>query len=229
MNNKNRILVGCLALLLVMTVGYALFSETITINGTATAKGNFNIEAICVKGVDADLMVAAGITSDDLPEGGYSNDYCNVNENNVNFGADLAFPSAIRYFTIIMTNNGTIPAQLNIDTGITSDVEVCQQDICTSFRAEFTNEQYDFFAPYYFSAELVGFKNTNGEYVVDENEINNFYDESGKNIILKPGESLVVLSSSFWDRNNPLYSENTNAGDYKTIGTFNYNFVQITQ
>ena len=44
---KNKILIGCLALLLVMTVGYALFSETITINGTATAKGDFNIEYTC--------------------------------------------------------------------------------------------------------------------------------------------------------------------------------------
>mgnify|MGYP003308183578 CR=1 FL=1 len=43
MNKKNKILVGCLSLLLVLSVGYALFSETITINGTATAKGNFDI------------------------------------------------------------------------------------------------------------------------------------------------------------------------------------------
>ena len=43
MNKKNKILVGCLALLLVLSVGYALFSDTITINGTATAKGSFDI------------------------------------------------------------------------------------------------------------------------------------------------------------------------------------------
>ena len=43
MNNKNKILVGCLALLLVLSVGYALFSETVTINGTATAKGNMDL------------------------------------------------------------------------------------------------------------------------------------------------------------------------------------------
>ena len=47
MNKKNKILVGCLALLLVLSVGYALFSETITINGTATAKGNFDIVGTC--------------------------------------------------------------------------------------------------------------------------------------------------------------------------------------
>ena len=47
MNKKNKILVGCLALLLVLSVGYALFSETITINGTATAKGSFGFEYTC--------------------------------------------------------------------------------------------------------------------------------------------------------------------------------------
>ena len=40
---KNKILVGCLSLLLVLSVGYALFSETITINGTATAEINYNL------------------------------------------------------------------------------------------------------------------------------------------------------------------------------------------
>ena len=44
---KSKILIGCLALLLVMAVGYALFSETITINGTATAKGDFDISFTC--------------------------------------------------------------------------------------------------------------------------------------------------------------------------------------
>ena len=55
MNNKNKILVGCLALLLVLSVGYALFSETITINGTATAKGNFAFEIETMKGINDEL------------------------------------------------------------------------------------------------------------------------------------------------------------------------------
>ena len=41
---RNKIFVGCLALLLVMVVGYALFSQSLTINGTAKAEGKFNIE-----------------------------------------------------------------------------------------------------------------------------------------------------------------------------------------
>ena len=41
---RNKIFVGCLALLLVMVAGYALFSQNLTINGMAKAEGKFNIE-----------------------------------------------------------------------------------------------------------------------------------------------------------------------------------------
>ena len=44
---RNRIFVGCLALLLVMVAGYALFSQNLTINGTAKAQGNFDIAFTC--------------------------------------------------------------------------------------------------------------------------------------------------------------------------------------
>ncbi len=37
MNKKKGIIIGVLAVALVMVVGYALFSDTLTINGTATA------------------------------------------------------------------------------------------------------------------------------------------------------------------------------------------------
>ena len=46
---RNKIFVGCLALLLVMVVGYALFSQNLNIMGTATAKGDFSITPICEK------------------------------------------------------------------------------------------------------------------------------------------------------------------------------------
>ena len=43
---RNKIFVGCLALLLVMVAGYALFSQNLTINGTAKAQGDFDIEIV---------------------------------------------------------------------------------------------------------------------------------------------------------------------------------------
>lgn len=62
MNKRNKILAGCLVLQLALSVGYALFSETITINGKATAKGNFDITATCTPGL-LDIM---GLTNEDL-------------------------------------------------------------------------------------------------------------------------------------------------------------------
>ena len=44
MNNNKKIIIGVLALLVVMTMGYALFSETVTIGGTAKADGTFDME-----------------------------------------------------------------------------------------------------------------------------------------------------------------------------------------
>ena len=41
---RNKIFVGCLALLLVMVAGYALFSQNLNITGTAKAQGDFDIE-----------------------------------------------------------------------------------------------------------------------------------------------------------------------------------------
>ena len=44
MNNKRNTIIGVLLLLVVMTIGYALFSETVTIGGTAKADGNLSLD-----------------------------------------------------------------------------------------------------------------------------------------------------------------------------------------
>ena len=96
MIKRNKILVGCLALLLVLSVGYALFSETITINGTATAKGNFDI----------------GITCSLAAVEGSGTGKCTTGNNSVTTISTLTKPSEIISYEIIITNNGTIPAKL---------------------------------------------------------------------------------------------------------------------
>ena len=56
---RNKIFVGCLALLLVMVAGYALFSQNLNITGTATAKGDFSVTPTCQAGVPDNLLAAA--------------------------------------------------------------------------------------------------------------------------------------------------------------------------
>ena len=110
MLKKNKILIGCLALLLALSVGYALFSETITINGTATAKGDFGVTTTCVPGISNELVqLGFAKTPDDL-QGGFENDICEVGGDTITANSDLLYPGARRFFTIKMTNNNSIPA-----------------------------------------------------------------------------------------------------------------------
>ena len=110
MNNKNKILVGCLALLLALSVGYALFNQSVLITGTATAKGEFGITTTCTAGISSELIDMGMASSADEMQGGFKNDACIVEDNSITAAAELMYPTAKRWFTIKMTNNNSIPA-----------------------------------------------------------------------------------------------------------------------
>ena len=227
MNKKNGLLLGCLALLLVLSVGYALFSETITINGTATAKGSFDIIASCNEGVNNEIISALGISKEEFIETGFSNGYCDVIDNKVDFGADLAFPGASRYFTITLTNNGTIPAKINKNTGIEDNVKLCENGECRFLKDDSTEEQYSKIKRYYFAADIIAYKDSNGNYISTEGETSDFIDSNTGDIILDPKESIVVLSNIFWHEKNILYPESTNYGDFQATGIIDFHFSQV--
>ena len=46
MNKNNKLLIGMLTFVVVCVVGYALFSENITVTGSATASGDWSISLI---------------------------------------------------------------------------------------------------------------------------------------------------------------------------------------
>ena len=54
---RNKIFVGCL----VMVAGYALFSQSLNITGTAKAQGDFSLVATCQPGMDAKIKPSADI------------------------------------------------------------------------------------------------------------------------------------------------------------------------
>ena len=107
-------------MLLILSVGYALFSETITINGTATAKGNFDIAVTCQTGlanIDGLYHNAFNALVGPEDENSYSEDSCTVVDNTVSFKTNLNAPGAMRYYTIKVTNNGTIDALAPVNGG----------------------------------------------------------------------------------------------------------------
>ena len=117
MNRGNKFLLGILAFVVACVVGYALFSESITINGSASAKGDWDIDVSCTKGVSDSLLQGIDINRKEAKEGGYQNDSCTVDGMNVSFSTELLYPTATRYFTVKVTNKGNIKATLDNSDG----------------------------------------------------------------------------------------------------------------
>ena len=109
LSKNNKILIGCLALLLVMSVGYALFSDTIEINGSATAKGDFEITT---EAVDLSADVFSDVLMESPSKGIVENPIITVNDNVINTSVTLGAPGSYQYFGIKVTNTGSIPAKL---------------------------------------------------------------------------------------------------------------------
>lgn len=108
MKNKKRnyLILVLVVLLLALAVGYAAFSDTLNITGTANAKGTFDMifESATVddsKGITDStgntFTPTASITDDTLT---------------VTVGT-LGYPGAGANFTAVIKNNGTVPAKLN--------------------------------------------------------------------------------------------------------------------
>ena len=120
MNKKKKVIIGVLAVILVVAVGYAIFSDTLTINGTATAEGDFNISISCGVASEEDELMTA-------PELGVSEKSITCKDNVVTMNTTLLYPGSHIFYKITVTNTGTIPVVLNsiknIETGEIIDVD----------------------------------------------------------------------------------------------------------
>ena len=103
-SNKKVVIILLIILLLALAIGYAAFSNILTISGTANAKGTFDMEfrnPQKVKEVGVDTEKTTIVISPD-----------DENKLLVNV-ADLAYPGAGVEFSVDIYNNGTIPATVN--------------------------------------------------------------------------------------------------------------------
>ncbi len=116
MNKKSKILISCVALLLVLSVGYALFSQNITINGTATAEGDFSFDVVAQIGVpselDGEYVNGDGNpvdTSSYASSGANIESSINCTDNKVTYSGNFKYPGQKQYFSVKLTNTGSIP------------------------------------------------------------------------------------------------------------------------
>ena len=105
-SNRNIIITILVILLLALAIGYAAFSDVLSISGTANAKGTFDLEfqnAEVVKNVGADADKTTAVISEDK------------NTLTVNI-ADLSYPGSGVEFSVDIVNVGTIPAEVQAVT-----------------------------------------------------------------------------------------------------------------
>lgn len=114
MKKQSVVIVGIIAFILAISVGYAFFSETITINGTATARGNFDVEFTSATiNTQIGSIGATAVISDD--------------KNSLNITVPkLEYPGAYAEIGVTITNKGSIPAILKSieETGLTTDLSI---------------------------------------------------------------------------------------------------------
>ena len=244
MNRKNKILVGCLALLLALSVGYALFSETITINGTATAKGSFDNEITCyTKNYPYSMVGAEGSLSfNEFFEsvfniGGYENANCTVSGNKVTYSVDLLYPGSSHIIMTEIKNTGTIDVIYQADDiGAVPVLENKKETLILKNKktdeiySTITNPSVDDKKNYgrYDYITSLGLKKSDGTLIIDNDSLNahqSIYKDASGTLYLrvKPGESLIIGSGATWD-------ESAVQTDYYSVTSLEaqFNALQLT-
>ena len=200
MNKSNKILVGVLAFLVVCVVGYALFSETITVTGTATASGNFNLTPTCSLTMPSSWL--------EEKEGGYTNPECLINDNVITSKVTLQYPTALKLFYTEYKNDGDIDAVIKFKYDVPESFVNIKPTIKVYNNK--TNElvkTLDKFDKNYVQLQPAKFaiKTVDGNYLETEEQIvtkNRVYKDTAGDyyIDIKPGESFVFLYMMTWHK-----------------------------
>lgn len=235
---KQKILVAVLAFALFLTIGYSLFSQNIKISGTAQAQGSFDLSLTCQPGFSNDIVDAMGVSTNEM-QSGYADESCIPSGSAVTMSTNLLYPGSSRYFTVTITNTGTIDAVLptSYDDGktykMTQTVEVYNNSndakvktFNSSPSVSFSNDAYKY--PHFISfgdGSLVLAKNLDGDVSTEFNDLSMMVkDDSGDSYFrLKPGESALVVLLIEWP------SDATDKETYsKVTGTVTLPFEQAT-
>lgn len=105
---RNKVLVGVLILLGIASVAYAAFSQTLTINGSGTAAGTWDVEITSIT-----LTDSYGATENSAP-------VVAGDQLSATFDVDLPFPGAFAEYDVLITNSGSIQAKYDSTTDLTA-------------------------------------------------------------------------------------------------------------
>ena len=216
---RNKIFVGCLALLLVMVAGYALFSQNLTINGTAKAEGKFNIE-----------FTQASIKT----EKGSTGATATISDNGKILTITvpkLEYPGAYVDVSYTVRNTGTIDAIFNSNklTGTTNKIKAEYDDVSNLFYlASNTGAEGSIRIYWDSSVNLSNEESTTIKYEINYNQIN---DKDAACTALKEKskiieECAVGIRDSESDKECQDLSKNDVNGD-GVIDLFDQTYVEL--
>ncbi len=103
---RSKLLIAAAVVVGLSSIAYAAYSKTVTISGTGTATGSWNVGITSITLSDSD-----GSTENSAP---------GQNGTTATFDVDLAYPGAFAEYEVVVTNSGNIPAILDSITDLTS-------------------------------------------------------------------------------------------------------------
>ncbi len=139
MKKQNIAIIGVIAFVLAVAVGYALFSQTLTINGTATANGSFDVQFTKVGTPTSVGYTKVASETADLATISADGKTLTVKVNK------LDYPGAYVEIPVTIENKGSIPAKLKeiVQTGLkdeTGPIKVSYSGVAASEDPINTND-----------------------------------------------------------------------------------------
>ena len=228
MKKNNKLLIIILTIIVSLMMGYALFSETITVTGTATAKGDFSYSIETMKGFNSEIKSSnmysllnnygePANSINFMQEVPVSDSSITHTENTITYTSNLTNAGQLQYFTAKITNTGTIPIDFDIyydfsDTQtisgnlIMSDGNLFDINKVKDAAFGYGGNAYGFRATDYVSADYIKTAITGLYDIFSTKEI---FDDSevrmneGKEGLprLETGDSIYLLFISQWSTN----------------------------
>lgn len=107
MKKQSIAIIGVIAFVLAVAVGYALFSDQLTVTGTAKASGKFDYDLSVGEITEVGTVKGDGATAAVVTELSNDNDKLTITINK------LAYPGAKVTIPVTVTNTGTITGKLD--------------------------------------------------------------------------------------------------------------------
>ncbi len=124
---RNKLLVAAVVVVALASVAYAAFAQLLTINGTGTATGTWDIQITSITAKNQTGATDHATTP-------------SFTATSATFNVDLAYPGATSTYDVVIENQGSIPAKLDTLTNLAAKNAESPVDITYSISGVAVND-----------------------------------------------------------------------------------------